>query len=191
MSDQALNNLPTEVPCVIFVLDGINFAIPISQIKEISLIEEISPMPQAQDIFSGIIDLRGRLLPVIDLREKLKGRKELTDLLREKQKAKAPLRAEIKLEIGDDLLAQTGINILVIETTVDHRPFSSGLLVDEVFEVYYVPIGSIEPAPSLSESSGKNFVVGLFKHLNRVVMLLDCRLMFTSEEVGSVMDDIK
>jgi purine-binding chemotaxis protein CheW len=191
MSEAAHNSLPAEVPCVIFVLDGINFAIPISQIKEISLVDEISPMPQAQELFSGIIDLRGRLLPVIDLRHKLKRRKEFADLLDNKLTAASSPQTKTESIPNNDLLAPSGINILVIEMMIDNKPFNSGLLVDEVFEVFYVPISTIEPSPSLSESAGKNFVVGLFKHRDRVVMLLDCRLMFTSEDIGSVPDDLR
>ncbi len=173
------SNTPTKentvIPCVIFRL-GINlFSIPISQLREIAQSEEILAMPGGPETVRGLIELRGHYLPVVDLHKKLHGRAN-----------PPPEQADNSNEqpTDHDLNENVQPKILVADLRLTEGRFTIGLQVDEVIEVHYLPIETVEPAPAITHQQSTKCVAGLFKHKHGVVRLLDCRRMFTPDELG-------
>ncbi|QLH08202.1 chemotaxis protein CheW [Candidatus Nitrosotenuis sp. DW1] len=120
-----------------------NYAIPIEQIREIRAIESVTKVPKAKSYVKGIINLRGHIIPVIDVKEKL-GLDSDTSINSSKQRI-------LVADVNDSL---------------------TGLLVDEVDQVMRIQTKDIEPAPqSVLESS--NYIKGIVKSDEKLIVLLD------------------
>jgi len=120
-----------------------NYAIPIEQIREIRAVESITKVPRAKSYVMGIINLRGSIIPVIDVKEKL-GLDSGTSISSSKQR------------------------ILV----ADVNNSLTGLLVDEVDQVMRIQTKDIEPAPQAAlESCG--YVRGIVKSDEKLTVLID------------------
>ena len=108
----------------------------------------------------GVINLRGKVIPVVDLRLKFgMERTEATD--------------------------QTVI--IVVQCAVDGRPLTMGLLVDQVLEVLTIDPNEIEPTPSLAHAHlDAEFILGVGKQEKRIVFLLDIARILSSDETGEL-----
>ncbi len=94
-----------------------NYAIPIEQIREIRAVESITKVPKAKSYVKGIINLRGHIIPVIDVKEKL----------------------------GLDSVSTNSSKQRILVAEVNNS--LTGLLVDEVDQVMRIQTKDIEPAP--------------------------------------------
>jgi purine-binding chemotaxis protein CheW len=104
----------------------------------------------------GVINLRGKVIPVVDLRLKF---------------------GMEKTEATDQTV------IIVVQCAVDGRPLTMGLLVDQVLEVLSIDGAQIEPAPSLAHAQlNEEFILGVGKHEKRIVFLLDIARILSSDE---------
>ena len=131
-----------------------NYAIPIEQIREIRALESITKMPKAKSYVKGIINLRGSIIPVIDVKE--------------------------KLELGSGAnINSSKQRILVAEVNNS----LTGLLVDEVDQVMRIQTKDIEPVPQGALES-RNYVKGIIKSGEKLTVLLDVvRLLEDSSSV--------
>jgi purine-binding chemotaxis protein CheW len=120
-----------------------NYAIPIEQIREIRAIESITKVPKAKSYVKGMINLRGLIIPVIDVKEKL------------------------GLDSGGSTNSSKQ-RILVAEVNNS----LTGLLVDEVDQVMQIQTKDIEPAPQGALES-HNYVKGIAKSGEKLIVLLD------------------
>jgi purine-binding chemotaxis protein CheW len=65
---------------IIFQIGAGEFATDILSVREITLMQEITPVPETSEIVEGVVNLRGRLAPVVDLRKRMRGaRRQITD----------------------------------------------------------------------------------------------------------------
>lgn len=121
------------------------FAIDITQVQEVRVLEAVRKMPDLPKGWLGVIDFRQIMVPVIDLRAVL---------------------------VGDytEILPKTIVVIIQIKVKGDMRVV--GLVVDAVSEVISVPLSSVRPSPRLSETEF-NAVLGLFRHESNIVIILD------------------
>ncbi|HYG70444.1 MAG TPA: chemotaxis protein CheW, partial [Anaeromyxobacteraceae bacterium] len=77
--------------------------------------------------------------------------------------------------------------IIVVHCTVDGRPLTMGLLVDQVLEVLSIDGAEIEPAPSLGTAAIEDeFILGVGKHDKRIVFLLDIARILSNDEAREV-----
>lgn len=149
--------------CVTFVLGDEMFAIGIHHIREIIEYEEITTVPMMPVFVRGIINLRGAVVPVIDLSARF-GR---------------PL-TEIK--------NGTCIAILCIE---GNEEFSLlGILLDGVREVVEIPYSAIEPAPTLGTRLRSEFIHGITTVAGRFVIMLDVQKTLSISELSSLADEV-
>jgi len=130
-----------------FKLAGEEYALEILKVREIIGLMDITRVPRIEEHIRGVINLRGRVIPVLDLRLKFgMQRAEATD--------------------------QTVI-IVVQYSSGAVKDLTMGLLVDEVLEVLDIPAAQIEPPPSFGGSSaGTEFILGVGKADRRVIFLL-------------------
>lgn len=154
---------------VVFELDKEEYAVKIAELQEIITIPEVTPIPNAPAFISGILNLRGRIVVVVDLEKRF-------NLVREHG------------EVVDG-------NIIITE--VEENNF--GVIVDKVNEIITVPLSSIQAAPSLvSTKINAEYLNGVVvlkdkktvagkegdqKDGSRLVILLDLHKMLQEKEL--------
>jgi purine-binding chemotaxis protein CheW len=119
------------------------YAIPIERVREIRAVESITKIPKAKSYVKGIMNLRGLIIPVIDVKEKL----GLS---------------------SDSTLNSTKRRILVSEV----NGTLTGLLVDEVDQVMCLQTKDIEQAPQ-NVLESHNYITGIAKINEKLIVLLD------------------
>lgn len=140
---------------VSFVVAEEEFAVPILSVQEINRMLQITRVPQSPDFVEGVINLRGRIIPVVDLRKRF---------------------GMPSLEQTDDA------RIIVVE--VNDRVI--GFEVDSVNEVLRIKSSIVEPPPPMACGLDANYVQGVGKLDDRLLILLDLDRLFSDEELQQV-----
>lgn len=142
-----------------FALDAEIFAVDVSKVREILEMPNITKVPQVPVFMRGVINLRGSVVPVIDLR----------------------------LKFNMKETAQT-VNtcIIVVEVSMDGEYIVLGALADSVQEVIEMDPAQIEPAPHIGSHLKTEFIRGMGKLDGHFVMILDIDKVFSSEELAAV-----
>ncbi len=150
-----------------FSLAGETYGLEILKVQEIIRMMEVTRVPRTPDFVRGVINLRGKVLPVIDLNQKF----------------------------GLGLTAQADRTCIVVVQIVRHESMViMGLIVDAVSEEQAraslgfldIPASAIEPTPELGATIDADFILGMGKMENKVIMLLDAEKVLTSAEVNTV-----
>lgn len=132
------------------------FGLDVGKVREILDFTAITKVPRTPDFMRGVINLRGSVVPVVDMRVKF-GMSST-----EKTVNTCIIVTEVRLE-G--------------ETTV------LGALVDSVQEVFELEPGQIEPAPRIGTRLKTEFILGMGKRDERFIMLLDVDKVFSCDEL--------
>jgi purine-binding chemotaxis protein CheW len=140
-----------EQQLVVFELANEHYGVEISSVESIIKMQEITRIPHSPAFVEGITNLRGLVLPVIDLRKRFG---------LESQEASRDSR----------------IMVVALGT------FKVGMIVDGVSEVLRVASESIEPPPSMTTTSRTNFITGIAKLNDVLVILLDMSKILTTDE---------
>jgi purine-binding chemotaxis protein CheW len=127
---------------VTFTLNDEEYAVDILSVQEINRITEITKVPNSPDYVEGVINLRGKVIPVINLRSKFGFEEKATD---------------------DD----SRIIIMEIQGIIN------GVIVDSVSEVLRIPASAIEAAPAVATDTISQYIKGLAKLENRLVILVE------------------
>jgi purine-binding chemotaxis protein CheW len=133
-----------------FVLDREEYGLDVHLVQEIRRVTEITAVPRAPHFIRGVINLRGRILPVVDLKRKL---------------------ALGQVELG------RASRIVVVRL----RERLLGLLVDGASQVLKVPVSKIEPAPEEVLASGGDYIRGVAKLEDRLIILVDLLRILAQE----------
>ena len=129
-----------------FVLQGEEYGLQILKVREIIGLMDITAVPQMPEYVAGVINLRGKVIPVVDLRLKFgMAHEEFTD--------------------------QTCV--IVVEVSTDRGASLVGIIVDTVSEVLDIPGEDIESAPEFGASVDTEFILGMGKVKGGVKILLD------------------
>ena len=137
---------------VTFNLDNEEFAINILEVQEINRMTEITKMPNSPHHVEGVVNLRGRVIPVVSLRKKLG-------------------------------LAETEKNEHSRIMIMDMQGNTMGLIVDAVSEVLRIPADIVEPPPPLSTDLSTEYIKGVAKLEDRLIMLVDLKGLFGMGDV--------
>ncbi len=140
---------------VSFKLGGEEFGVDIMQVQEIIRMQNITAVPNAPDFVEGVINLRGRVIPIIDLRKRFG--------LEGKEHDKATRIVVVKV---DDITV--------------------GLVVDEVSEVLRIPANTVEPPPPIVAGVESDYIKGVGKLDDRLLILLDLSKTLSREEKESL-----
>ncbi|MDU0458674.1 MAG: chemotaxis protein CheW [Geobacteraceae bacterium] len=142
-----------------FKLDEEVFALDVAKVREILEYTNITKVPQTPDFMRGVINLRGSVVPVIDLR----------------------------LKFGMTSTEQT-VNtcIIVTEVDMDGETILLGALADSVQEVNEMEPAQIEAAPHIGTKLNTDFIKGMGKKDNRFVMILDIDKVFSTDDLASI-----
>lgn len=142
-----------------FTLDDEIFAVDVARVREILEFKGTTRMPQVPDYLRGVINLRGSVVPVVDLR----------------------------LLFGLSA-TQSTINtcVIVLEINVENETVVAGALADSVREVLELEPAEIEAAPRLGSRLNTDFIKGMGKRNDQFLMLLDIDRVFGDEAVGAI-----
>ena len=139
-----------------FALGREEYGLEILKVREIIGYMEITAVPQTPHEVKGVINLRGQVIPVVDL------------------------RALFGMETAD-VTEETCIIVVEIEQQ-DHA-FSTGIVVDHVREVLDIPYQDIEAAPQFGSSVNTSFILGMGKIGDSVKILLDIDKVLAGEDL--------
>ena len=139
-TDLGLNQMLT------FALDGESYGVDIQRVQEIRGWSPVRHIPEAPHHVLGVLDLRGTIVPIIDL------------------------RALIGLS-GMEATATTVIIVLSVETSNGQRLF--GIVVDRVSDVANVNEQSLRPVPAMGATGNTDYLRGLVQMGESMVLLLD------------------
>ncbi len=139
-----------------FTLADEEYGIGILKVKEIIGMMSITSVPRTPDFVKGVINLRGKVIPVIDLR----------------------------LKFGMDAIAYTDRTcIIVVEIDTDDLTIQIGIVVDSVSEVLNIKEEEIEDAPSFGTSLNTEYILGMAKIDSGVKILLDIDQVLSAKEI--------
>ncbi len=142
---------------VCFNLGSEDFGVDISKVQEINRMVEITNIPQSPEFVEGVINLRGKIIPVVDLRKRF-GFEIMTERTKENR-------------------------IIVIETP----NATVGFIVDAVTEVLRIKSGSIEPTPEMVTSGVDiRYIEGVAMLDDQLLIVLDTDKIFSLEEKESI-----
>jgi len=140
-----------------FTLGEETYGVDILRVQEIRGFSPVTRIPQSPAHILGVLNLRGSIVPIVDLRMRFTlERAEYTPL--------------------------TVIIVLSVESAVGRRDF--GVVVDGVSDVIDVPVGDVKPAPELGSHVSTEFIEGLAAVAGRMVMLLDIDQLIGRDVTG-------
>jgi purine-binding chemotaxis protein CheW len=142
-----------------FRLADETFAVNVAKVREILDFISITKVPQTPDFMRGVINLRGSVVPVVDM----------------------------KLKFGMEETQKTvDTCIIVMEVTIEGETTIVGALADSVEEVLELEPGQIEPPPRMGMKLNSDFISGMGKLGEEFVIILDTDRIFTFEEVEAL-----
>ncbi len=155
----AVTGITETTQYLTFKLDEEIFALDISKVKEVLDFTEITKIPQTPEFMKGVINLRGGVVPVVDMR----------------------------LKFGmAETVRTVNTCIIIVEVNVEGETTVLGALVDSVQEVMDLEPGQIEPAPRIGTRLRTEFIRGMGKRDNHFIMILDIDKVFSADELAMV-----
>lgn len=145
-----------------FALANEEYGLEILKVREIIGYIDVTAVPQTPHHVKGVINLRGQVIPVVDL------------------------RAKFGMETAD---VTDETCIIVVEIVHADRKFSTGIVVDRVQEVLDIPGESIEEAPQFDSSVNTSFILGMGKVGDAVKILLDIDKVLGGESLDGFRSD--
>jgi purine-binding chemotaxis protein CheW len=135
------------------------FALDIAKVREVLEYTKVTKVPQTPDMMIGVINLRGSVVPVIDLR--------------------------LKFGMG---MSERTVNtcIIIIEVAIDDEITLIGALVDSVKEVMDMDSDHIEPPPKIGTQLNTEYIKGMGKQNEQFVIILDIEKIFSVDELSMV-----
>ena len=157
MTEQAIETKNEIIQLVNFRLRDEEFGVEISSVKEIIRVGEIARIPDAPSYVQGMTNLRGQIIAVINLAEQF-GLSPQSDI---------PKNARI---VVTEVKGQT-----------------VGILVDEVSEVFKIPVENIKPTPEIIQAKGgEDYIKGVGNLDNRIIILLDLEKLLSVHKIEEI-----
>lgn len=142
-----------------FALAGEEYGLEILKVQEINGIVDVTRVPRTPEYVRGVINLRGRVIPVIDLR----------------------------LKFGMDRMEDTDKTcIIVVQLDRGKGSVTMGIVVDAVSEVLSITEDEIAPSPSFGAGVDADFIIGMAKLKEHVVILLDIDRVLDETDIASL-----
>ena len=138
-----------------FQLNTEVFAINVAMVLNILEMKHITRVPKAPDYIKGVINLRGTVLPVLDMR----------------------------IRFGlPEMMNTVDTSIIVLSLDFNGEEFRIGILVDAVKEVLELKSAEITPSPAIGSKYNSDFIEGMWRQNDSFIMILDIVKVFTSDE---------
>ena len=139
-----------------FKMEEETFALDVGKVREILDYTNITKVPRTPDFMKGVINLRGSVVPVVDMRLKfnMPAQERTVDTC-----------------------------IIVVEITIEDEQTVLGALVDSVQEVFELEPAQVEPAPRIGTKLNTDFILGMGRRDERFVIILDIDRVFSIAEL--------
>jgi purine-binding chemotaxis protein CheW len=137
------------------------FALDVAQVREILDVTSITKVPRAPEFMRGVINVRGSVVPVVDLRLKF-------------GLPKTPVTVDTR--------------IVVMEIALDGELITIGAMADAVHDVMELDLASIEEPPKIGAQWNADFIKGIGKHKDEFIILLDVDRIFSSNEITGAIE---
>lgn len=144
-----------------FVLDGDWFGVEISGIQEVLEYRNVTQVPRTPEFMLGVINLRGKVIPVVDLRR------------------------HFGMKVQEPTVDTC---IVIINVDIDGENTPLGVLADRVQEVVEILMADINPPPRIGNRIKGAFIYGLARHDDHFIILLRLSRVFSSDELSQVLD---
>lgn len=141
-----------------FLLNGEVFGIATNRVLEVLDYTAITPVPQTSDFMLGVINLRGSIVPVVNL--------------------------HIKFGLPSSPRTVNSC-IIIISILIDNEPTNVGVMADSVREVLDLDPEQIEAAPRMGTKLNSNFIRGMGKHGENFIILLNIDTIFSQQELST------
>lgn len=142
-----------------FILNGEEYGVDILRVQEIRGWDSATPIPNTPQYIKGVINLRGTIVPILDLRERF---------------------GMAALEYGPTTV------VIVLKVYAGDRERVMGIVVDAVSEVYNIGSEDLQPPPDFGDTVALEFVHGLASIEDKMVIVLDVDHLLTSGELALV-----
>ena len=160
----ATNQIVKTNSYLLFKIGEEAFAANVSKVECILELTKITKIPRTHKYIRGVINLRGSVLPIVDI--KLKFGLEQTQYI-------------------------SNTCILVIDVQLGDLPVKIGALVDNVLEVIEINEEDILPAPNIGKQFHSDFITGMYNGSdNSFIMLLDMDLVFSTKEISYMSSEL-
>jgi len=156
---QATSEAPMQL--LIFLLDQEIYATDINQIQEVLEYRKITIVPKTPDFMLGVINLRGQVVPVVDLRQ------------------------QFDMNIAD---ISVDTCIVIVEVLVDGEKTAMGILADAVKEVIELDATQINPPPRIGSHIDTRFISGMGKLNDEFIVILNLPRVFSKEQIETLID---
>jgi purine-binding chemotaxis protein CheW len=138
-----------------------NLVVPIDAVREILEVGRLTPLPQTPDFVHGVMNLRGSVVPVVDL--------------------------NARFGFGPAVLGRRSAIVVVETSASEHQEkLIAGLLVDAVYEVLEVDEKSVEPVPTLGVAIASDFLAGMVNIRGRYAPLLNLNQVLAPETLAGL-----
>lgn len=142
-----------------FTLNNEEYAIEILKVNQIIRLQEITAIPKTPSFIRGVINLRGMIIPIIDLRR--------------------------KFEMADHTDTDRTC-IVVIQIEQNGKSVNMGIVIDEVREVLEIPAADIEETPEFGTGIDTEYIMGIAKTGRNIKIMLDISKVLTTSEIATV-----
>ena len=160
MSTHAVKEVSTYLT---FGLGEETFALDVGNVREVLDLVNVTRVPRTPAFMRGVINLRGSVVPVVDMR----------------------------LKFGLSAAADTvDTCIIVAEIVLDGEITVIGALADSVKEVFQISAEEIEPPPSIGMQLNTEFIRGMGKQGEEFIIILDVNRIFSSEELTQFVEQV-
>lgn len=143
------------------VLENEAYGIAVLKVREIMRLQKITPVPQMPAFVKGVINLRGRVIPVVDLR--------------------------VKFGLKAEFAERTCIVVVQVKLPSE-QVVQMGLIVDSVEEVVTLTAAEIEPTPDFGTKVNTDYLLGMAKVKGQVKTLLDIDRVVAPETVKAIVE---
>lgn len=141
---------------LIFELDQRSYGMPVMEVSEVNKLITITHTPNTPEFIKGVINLRGKIIPVLDLRLKFGMPEKEYD-------------------------AETCI--IIVNVLAGQLKKQMGIIVDRVSEVFDIPLSEIDPPPDYGTRIEEEIFTGIGKIKSKLVMLINLKKLLYSEEI--------
>jgi purine-binding chemotaxis protein CheW len=147
---------------VIFMLDKTMFGVPVMKTREIVEYGKITPVPEAPEFIKGVINLRGQVVPVIDLSRKF---------------------------FGIDTKIQESTSVMIVEVALDNEINFMGLTVDNVKDVLEINDDKLENSPKYGSKMKSEYIQNVASYNDDFILILDIDKVISNIKISENMKD--
>ncbi len=149
----------TQIQLVTFQLGDELYGIDIMEVKEIVRVQEVRGIPNAPLYVEGLFNLRGEIIPIINLHKRFHLK---------------------RAQLGDDEELLSGFII------IDINGMKLGVIIDKVERVVPVDVNEIQPPPQMLTGIGSEYIQGVMNQEKGYLIILDIKKLFSAKELQKI-----